>query len=231
MNDLKNYRERELKYYAMANMIIVFLSISDVQYYVRCAEQIQNFSSVLLESTGISILVYLIAFIVDSLYSSRMKSWLLLYFRNSRCKCFKMPGELIFIKLKQSKDPRFEQESINLRYKNIYELMPCDFIKQCKFQNHKFYELFHAYENKPRVRGPFIEYLLCRDLVALTFTCFLFVSTLWAFNIVDICSNIFYFYFFAYIILVVCARNKAKRYVSNVIAEDLYSKELNENIE
>lgn len=225
INEFKSYRNKELKYFVLSNLLIVLLLNNTLKFLININFNTSIFEIIQLVLTGS--FLYLFVFVLDSLIPISLKSKMLLYFRiKKEYKFFQMPGEYIFTKLKNgSKDLRINKERVMNRYKFIYEKMPeNDYIRR-EYENDNWYNLYRKYEEKGRIETAQKEYLLCRDMVSSFCVFALIYIILFCIGLVNLTYYIFGYFVFMYIILLICSRNKANRYIINVIVEDIYQNE------
>lgn len=226
INEFKSYRNKELKSFTFSNLLIVFLLNDSLEYLVNLNLDISVIETLKLLLTGS--FLYLLVFVLDSLIPVSFKSKILLYFRiKKEYKFFQMPGEYIFTKLiNGSNDLRINKERVMRHYKCIYDRMPENDIKRREFENENWYKLYRKHEKKGRIETTQKEYLLCRDMTSNFCLFILIYITLSCINMVKLSYYISGYFLFMYIILLICSRNKANRYITNVIVEDIYQDEL-----
>ena len=217
VNEFKTYRCKELNYFALANIIIVFLFNINFNN-VNFDDTILSFINLLL-SYGY---LYIIVFIFDSLIPSKLKSIFLLYLNCSKYKFFYLPGSNIFSKLMTTKDYRIDKQLVQTQYKSIYENMPSTQSKRFHYENEQWYKIYRNHHDKEQIKTSLKEYLLCRDLVSLLvlFVVGYFVLSIVGFVILNI--QIIVYFVISYVILLLCARNKSNTYAINVIIVDIY---------
>ncbi|WP_270620679.1 hypothetical protein [[Clostridium] innocuum] len=225
INEFKSYRNKELKYFVLSNLLIVLLLNDTLEFLLNLNFNTSIFEIIQLVFTGS--FLYLFVFVLDSLIPISLKSKMLLYFRiKKEYKFFQMPGEYIFTKLKNgSKDLRINKERVMNRYKFIYEKMPENDYKRREYENHNWYSLYRKHEKKGRIETAQKEYLLCRDMVSSFCVFALIYMILFCIGLVNLTHYIFGYFVCMYIILLICSRNKANRYIINVIVEDIYQDE------
>lgn len=225
INEFKSYRNKELKYFVLSNLLIVLLLNDTLKLLISLNFNTSIFEIIQLVLTGS--FLYLFVFVLDSLIPISLKSKMLMYFRIKKdYKFFQMPGEYIFTKLKNgSKDLRISKERVMNRYKFIYEKMPENDYKRREYENDNWYNLYRKYEKKGRIETAHKEYLLCRDMVSSFCLFALIYIILFCIGLVNLTYHIFGYFVFMYIVLLICSRNKANRYIINVIVEDIYQNE------
>jgi hypothetical protein len=117
--NLKNYRQKELSYYVIANITLLlllldFFHISQPENNIQGIELISNFLNLAILSSAI----FVFTFIIDSLFGATLKTRLVA--RHS-------PGEKIFSEIIQKNpDKRFTRDTALKVYSEIYNSMPQD---------------------------------------------------------------------------------------------------------
>lgn len=234
INEFKSYRNRELKYFIFSNLFVIILLTNDLKN-ILILEKIDVISIFrIIETTLIGSVLYLFTFVLDSLIPISFKSKFLLYIRLPKKSCFlsndiyffQMPGEYVFSKLKkETKDIRINRKRLIEKYEGIYNLLPKSSLERRSFENEQWYKRFKKHEKKERVIVAVQEYLLCRDMMASLCSFVIIYIMLCVLSITFISLKVCLYFIFVYLVVLICARNKAKRFVVNVIVEDLYDKE------
>ena len=122
-NNLKDYREKELKNYVIGNalIIIVLLGIFNTLLDVKMDESTNNIlltlSSEIISAGIFSSILYTYVFILDAIIPGNWK--------DSICNlCRPLPGEIIFEEIREkANDKRFTKEKALQKYANIYEII------------------------------------------------------------------------------------------------------------
>lgn len=224
MKDIKDYRDKELRYLLIANAIL----------FIFCTKYVGQLESFNLErdyikfiadivgTTLVSGVISLIAYIFDSIYSSGLKDILLGF------GLFKKPGCTIFTRISDNKikDDRFTNAQVKEKYQTILHGLPSDKKEKLKYENSAWYLIYNKYRESTMIQVSQRDFLLCRDLYIATITFLILyliglLSGLASFSIVYI----------LYLIILCCILNiaahiKASRFVSNAIAIDIATKDL-----
>ncbi|MGL6200458.1 MAG: hypothetical protein ACRC3H_16130 [Lachnospiraceae bacterium] len=215
--NIKDYREKELKMYIIANilMLIFLLGIFDVTEIMNSENNWLILLIKIIDSTIISSSVYVFSFLVDSLFSSELKVKLIYMFG-------RMPGETIFSDLRTKDDFRFSSQKVIDRYKEVYLNLPDNSKERCKYENDKWYEVYDKYRDKEMILVSNRDYLLCRDMYIIT------IVIAMAYILVTLFLNDFAFrwegaiYIFVMLIITnIATRVKSNRLVRNVITYDV----------
>lgn len=221
MNDFKTYREKELKYFALINIIIIYFASQNKQLYLSQENITFIILKYIFEQGLFASMIYLFTLVIDLIYPPYLKSCLLLYFRKSKCTFFRMPGEKIFSNISKYNDVRINKRQIQEHYKNILEKIPENKLDAYAYQNYEFYKLYQKNIND-KIMASFKEYILCRDMTSQLFAFFLLTLILSIVKNITINKYIYLYYLIMYIILVFSSRYRANKYVLNVIIEDFY---------
>lgn len=223
MKDIKDYRDKELKYLLIANAIL----------FVFCTKyggQLESFNlqgdyikfiADIVGTTLVSGVFSLIAYIFDSIYSSDLKD-MLLDFGFS-----KKPGYTIFTRISDNKikDDRFTNAQVKEKYQNILQGLPSDKKEKQKYENSAWYLIYNKYRDSTMIQASQRDFLLCRDLYISTITFLILyliglLSGLASFSI----EYILYLLILS-TVLNIAAHTKASRFVNNAIAIDIATKE------
>lgn len=222
MNSIKDYRNKDLVAYITANalVLLVVLNILDLKGTLLSSENISKIINSFLVTSCLSVF----AFLCDSILSGDIKDKLVDLWRGR-------PGGKIFTKIKDNnKDIRFTTEQALEKYEDIYSNFPTTLKKRYKYENSKWYSIYHRYEKVEKIYNANKDYLLCRDMHIATYVItvlYIVIGLLSsAVNVTwqcVLCEIVFL------LITNVAARQKAKRLAYNVIAYDLQQKELPQN--
>lgn len=211
MKDLKDYRNKELKYYSIACLIVLFyienknnISLNDIFN--------KNFSLLL----GTS-LIYIFSFILDSIFS--YKDTIIEFFGFK-----KLPAKIIFSKIENGKlkDIRFTRNEVLTKYENIYRYIPTDKNEKYEYENSEWYKIYSLNRNESVIFYSQRDFLLCRDIFFNTF----FILILYVINIFTLKIFSFHLYYIIFLIFMlllsfIITHSKALKFVTNVIAFDL----------
>lgn len=219
----KEYRKNEQKDFVLVNMLIIL-------YLSEAINQIANIENMMpsiiitkiVDFSFVSSIVYLLIFIIDSLIPIELKEWIIYLFTGT-------PGETIFTKIKNNKikDIRFSKENVLEKYKDIYEKIEninCDKEKK-RIENESWYSIYLCYKELGSIETSQNDFLLARDLC---------ITSVVIFAVYLLCSLVFKLLDFKIIILLlliteiiitkIASYFKAKRFVTNVIAIDVNTK-------
>lgn len=232
MNNVKDYRKDELKYYVFVNVLIIILLAGYFQNDVKICifPSIEGIEPII--TTGIIFsLTYTYIFILDAIIPA---SW-----KDKICSLYNFwgdsPGETVFDDINQGKlnDKRYPNEVARRRYAKVFQELAN--FNDCYWERkHRaysiWYGLFVKHIDQPIVFITYRDYLLCRDLVVatalITVLYFVLSPMLPCFGY-TLCSRglIFLFLLFELILTGVVLRVKNRRLVQNVIAVDVHSSE------
>lgn len=217
--DIKNYRGKELTAYVLGVAMIIMhfegiWSLNDVN-----VEMIQFFSliaNLILSASIMSIFVM----IIDSIVSNQMKERLVFWRQN-------LPAMTVFTGIKDGKivDNRFTKESVLRKYETIYnklDNMSNDDKKRKRYENASWYQIYKKHKTEKMIEVSNRDYLLCRDLTSVNIMMMsVYLALSVALQIFKFKWKTIVFLILLYIILMIAARMKSKRFVLNVIAADI----------
>lgn len=134
MSNIKDYREKELRWYITANILILLLlqGVFNIDSVNKENMEFIELTLNLLSSAALSTVFFCFILVTDSIFSSKAKD-VLLYFG-----LFHLPAEEIFSQIKTSSyDKRFTKEQAFKKYQEIYKDIPTNkkrkiSIRKCK---------------------------------------------------------------------------------------------------
>lgn len=227
-NNLKDYREKELKNYVIGNALIitVLLGIFDTLLNIKMDEVADNIfltlSSEIISAGIFSSILYTYVFIFDAIVPGSYKDLICNLYRP-------LPGEVIFEEIKEKvNDKRFTKEEALQKYADIYEnLDDLDGKEKRKMSNSAWYSIYLKHENKTKIFISQRDYLLCRDLCISTLYIGLLYFALWKFSIISFDNRIVILLIVELIATNFAMRGKQRRFAYNVIAMDIHTPEEN----
>ena len=221
LNNLKDYRENELKQYVIANALVFLLVHGFIDF--ANTENIKLLQGIvsLLGTTLLASIIYIFTILFDSVIDDKIKNKIVnLYF-------MKLPGEYIFTEIKnKNKDIRFTTDMALQKYSHIYSAIPINLDERKKYANSQWYKIYNQYREAPMVFMSNRNYLLMRDMYVSTMvilvlyfiSCFFFKWLTY--------EKLFIIYLLGVLIITnVATHIKAKRFVYNVIALDISKEE------
>lgn len=218
MNNIKDYRSKELLWYIIAQIILVII-FQNSDILKLDSNKWKEMLAATVSSTLFSSVVGVISFVFDAMFSDELK-YKLLYFG------FRRPGECVFENIKNNhSDFRYTKERALEMYKEIYENMPDEKKAKNAYQNDQWYKIFSKHQDFITVSNSHRDYLLCRDIYFATIMVVVFYILIAALLVEVIFS--WRFLVFEFVLLLVsnvATRQRGKRFVSNVIARDLQNK-------
>ena len=198
MGDIKDYRDKELKLYALANILVII--------YIE----------------KIITILYIFVLLSDSLFSESMKNRIVYFWGHlpGETVFSRLKNEV--------RDIRFTQQQVLEQYKNIYENMPNDCKSRYRYENSEWYAIYNKYRDNKMVYNSNRDYLICRDMatstvvILLLYFIFSVVLKLIPFKLGCVIYLIVMFF-----VTNIATRTKGERMVNNVIICDLQKKEEN----
>lgn len=218
MNDIKDYRNNELKNYVIGNILLVlyFSGIFDNLFTLDINSNL-NIWKTLIESALVSSIIYIYVFLLDSLIPGDIKQKVA-YFHIG-----KLPGYTIFTKMKQNnKDDRFTHADIVKKYASIYSNMPVGKKEKGKYENAQWYKIYNNYKNENKILIANRDFLLSRDLTIITIMLIIIYFILIGLKIIVFSKTIVTVMLIELIVSNISMRGKATRLAYNVISEDIY---------
>lgn len=218
MNDIKDYRNNELKNYVIGNILLVlyFSSIFDNLFTLDINSNL-NIWKTLIESALVSSIIYIYVFLLESLIPGDIKQKVA-YFHIG-----KLPGYTIFTKMKQNnKDDRFTHADIVKKYASIYSNMPVGKKEKGKYENAQWYKIYNNYKNESKILIANRDFLLSRDLTIITIMLIIIYFILIGLKIIVFSKTIVTVMLIELIVSNISMRGKATRLAYNVISEDIY---------
>ncbi len=221
--NIKDYREKELKIYVIAN-IIVILYLSDILNVGELVSE-NNYMKLIisiLNSSLFSGIIYSLCIVFDSLIPSKIKDYFVYWWWHK-------PGETIFSRMYNNKiDDRFTSEDAKEKYSDIFNGLQSikDKIKKKEYENSKWYGIYRLHEEEMKVLIAQRDFLLCRDMALVsmaTLAIYIIFASILDFLTVKV-SPIIYLVLM-YLITMLAANVKGKRFANTVISCDLHSKD------
>lgn len=218
---MKDYWTKELRNYLIAN-IFTFLWLSNLFSFDGSLQFTVKTVSTLINSSLVSAALFAFPFVLDACLGSVIKGKLLFCFGHQ-------PGEKIFSAIKSGKirDIRFTKEQALKKYASVYSQLPSNKKARFAYENAEWYRVYHHVHNSEIIKSSNKEYLLLRDMHIATY------STMAMYTILVILSDslawswpCFLFETGMLVLTNIAARNKATRFVLNVLAFDMQEQTL-----
>ena len=219
MNNIKDYREKELKNYVIGNVLFFLVFSGKIQKIIEFGiNNSVNIWGTIIESALLSSIIYIYIFLMDALIAGNHK-FKICYFPIE-----KMPGYTIFSDMKKKvNDDRFLQEDVLVKYKHVYDNMPMK--NRDKFENANWYKIYDECKDEAKVFTANRDYLLCRDMNIITIWLLVaYIIAVFLMKILVFSWNVILFLVLEYIATNIAMRVKGKRLAYNVIAVDILKK-------
>ena len=218
MTELKGYRENEIKWYILAYLLLVIAVCypSSVQGLdLDIVAKIEK----LLVSSALSGSICTLAFVFDSVFTTKMKD-ALVYLGFT-----KIPGSKVFSRISTGKlnDIRIRNLDAKTFYAPVIVDLPDGRKDRSQYENTKWYGIYSKHKDDPRVQSGHRDSLLCRDLYIVTVILAVLTLTAAMVHLLPFKGIIFGYLFIMLIITNLAARNKARRFVDTAIAVDMTS--------
>lgn len=216
---MKDYREKELKWYIFAYL---FLLMGIGGQGLIAPEGYNGFSSIemLLSSSLLAGVICTLGFVFDCLYTAGIKDILLNF------GIMTLPGKTIFTRISKGKisDMRIDTKEAQEKYNSVISAIPADKKAKKKYENTIWYSLSRMHEDDPRVKTAHRDYLLSRDMYTTTITLLVLTAAGMGANVIQH-SWIPIGYLATMLVLTnIATHARAHRFVNSVIAVDMNSK-------
>ena len=111
-------------------------------------------------------------------------------------------------------------------YPKLYAEMPSNKKERREYENNKWYSIYRKHENETKIQVLQRDYLLCRDMaVSLLVILTIYLVMIALTDIIQLQSKVVMYILILFVICVIAANVKAKRFVSTVIASDVHKNE------
>ena len=232
-NNLKDYREKELKNYVIGNALIILVLSGTFDVLLNLhglnSDINEALSKIVVEliSAGLfSSILYTYVFIFDAIIPGNWKDTICNLWRP-------LPGEVIFDEMEQRvKDKRFTKDAILKKYADVYErLKDLTGKKRRDVSNSAWYAVYRKLEDETKIFISNRDYLLCRDLCVSTLWIGLMYCILCRLSILAFNCNLVTLLGIELLATNIAMRSKQRRFAYNVIAADIHPKETHQQNE
>ena len=220
MKDLKDYREKELTLFIIANTLLFlvvhqFIKV-DASELLNATEVLSKiFTSVILSVTAFGFII-----VIECLFTSGTKEKLLYLFGFFGLLNF--PGCTIFTKIRnKNNDNRFSYQSLIAKYPTLYEKLPEDKKERLRYENEKWYAIYSQNRDISMIHNSQRDWLLCRDIYVTTLVIIVTYVILLLMSFIEFYCQYLLFLVATAIITNFGANRKAVRFAYNVIAYDV----------
>jgi hypothetical protein len=139
MQDVKNYREKELSMYIISNVLVFLL----IHGFIELNGEVLSSTKILSETFNtlvISAIVFGFILVVECLFTSGFKERLLYLFG-----FFHLPGCTIFSTIRDNNpDNRFSYQKLNKKYSMIYSNLPTENKQRLRYENEQWYSIYET---------------------------------------------------------------------------------------
>ena len=214
--DIKDYREKELKSFAIGNILLVLISsgLLDRIVTITDSENLWTAVNTVLASAFFSSVIYIFVFLTDSVVPGDIKDKIIWFIGGK-------PGGHIFTDIEtRLKDDRFTKEIALKQYAEIYkEIKKTDDPK--RIQNSAWYGVYKTHEKHAQVCVSQRDFLLCRDICTMTPLILIGYLCLQWYRHHSLSYVLMGILIMEFIVMWFIARSKGKRFAYNVIAIDI----------
>lgn len=219
MNNIKDYRENELKTFVIANILVILCMIGMITFDGIIEEDSYMQLLITIINSGLfSSIIYAMVMVCDCMISSSLKKIIIFWWKP-------MPGETIFSDIKiNAKDGRFTALEATMTYDEIYKNMPKDKKARYGYENSKWYGLLRQHESEPKVQVAHRDYLMCRDMATSTIIMLVvYILLSLVLKLIEFDKKAIAYLLMVYIVCMIATRIKSRRFVKTVIACDIHS--------
>lgn len=164
MGNIKDYRDKELKLYALANIFVLIYieKVITIEGLLNQNDKSTALFVTIFNSALFLSILYIFVLLSDSLFSERIKNRMIYFWGH-------LPGETVFSRMKiKVKDIRFTQQQVLEQYKSIYDNMPSQRENKYRYENATWYTIYSRYRDNKMVYVSNRDYLVCRDMTSST---------------------------------------------------------------
>ena len=225
MGDIKDYRDKELKLYALANIFVIIYieKIITIEGLLNQNDKSTALFVTIFNSALFLSILYIFVLLSDSLFSESIKNKMIYFWGH-------LPGETVFSRMKiKVKDIRFTQQQVLEQYKSIYDNMPSQRENKYRYENAAWYTIYSRYRDNKMVYVSNRDYLICRDMTSSTVVILILYSIFSvALQLIPFKIECVIYLAVMFILTNVATRTKGDRMINNVIICDLQAKNKNE---
>ena len=214
--NLKSYRNSELKWFLLANILLMLVTSGGLKFDSQDAN-VFSFISEIISITAVSSCAYILTFIFDSILPPIFKVKLIFWWK-------KQPSCTIFTDmLKNLQDNRFTLSTVLEKYNDIYVII--DNLPKGIDQTPYWYSIYERNRSNPIVFGSNRDYLLLRVMHAqMVMLMVVYVALVLVTGLMDFSEPFIFYILFMIGALNVGARVQGKRVVYNVLSVDINAK-------
>lgn len=217
MSNLKDYRDKELSLYVIANILLFLIVHKFISIDVNEIATETNVLSEIFASATLSAIAFGFIIVTECLFTSEFKGKLLYLFG-----ILKQPGSTIFTKIKQKNpDNRFSYQTVKDKYPKIYDGLPKEIIKRQRYENEHWYSIYNQCRDTSMILHSQRDWLLFRDIYISTILMITIYVIALVINFVKFNEIYMIYLIIALATTNIGANRKANRFAFNVIAYDL----------
>lgn len=218
MNNVKEYRNNELKQFVMVH-IMALLYLGDVFNVgdIVCDDLHLSIITTIINSALFSSIIYILVIVWDAVVPSQAKNYAIYWWSP-------LPGHKVFSEWKRKQqDGRVSQNDFMDHYAYIYGELTSN-VKTDEYQNSEWYKIYNKYRKDDMVVASHKDFLMFRDMaVASIVILVLYVIFGLIVGTVPLTIKGIIFLLIMYTMVNIAARNKGKKFVNNVLLCDIDS--------
>lgn len=218
MNNLKDYRNNELKSYVIGNILLILHLSGAFSGMISVETGISEALSTVLESAVFSSIIYIYVFFLDSILPGDYKQ------KIAFLPSGKLPGYTIFSKMKEDlKDDRFTLDDVMKKYGEVYQNMPEDTQKKEQYENAQWFKIYRSHQDESKIFTANRDFLLCRDITVITLDMMvIYLACTFVFGFFPFSSRMIFVFLGEMVVADIAMRGKANRLAYNVISVDVH---------
>ena len=220
MKDLKDYREKELSLYIVANIIIFLVVHKFISINTDDTSKTVGILSQIFVASIFSVIAFSFTLVVECLFTSGFKTNLLYLF--SFFGLLYMPGYTIFTHIKNNNpDNRFSYMKVMEKHPEVYANLPSDKKERMRYENENWNVIYNQYRDVSMIHFSNRDWLLCRDIYISTLVFIGYYIILTMMKLVEINWQYLVFLLILAAVTNFGTNRKAVRFAYNVIAYDV----------
>ena len=222
MKNLKDYRNKELTIFIVANILLFhvihqFIKVDANELFNATEVFSQIFTSVIM-----SVIAFGFILVTECLLTSGTKEKLLYLF--GFFGLLNLPGCMIFTNIKNKNiDSRFSYQNLIIKYPTLYENLPESKEERLRYENEKWYAIYSQNRDVPMIYNSQRDWLLFRDIYITTLVIICLYIVLIKMSFVEFSCPYLLFLITMAIITNFGTNRKAARFAYNVIAYDVHT--------
>lgn len=218
--NIKDYREKELLYFIIGNVIAILLlgNVLNVEQLISDEKLIELLGQIINSALFMGML-YTLCLVLDALVPSKLKDFLIFF-------CWGKPGNRIFSSIRNNcSDDRFTAQEAKQKYAKVYTKL--DKIKDVKekkhYENSSWYRIYKLHEEETKIQVIQRDFLMCRDFAVIIIgLLIMYLGSAYTLEFISLRKTVIVYLTLMYVVSMLAANVKAKRFAYTVIASDVH---------